>query len=221
MPAPAKTSDAAIVEAARRLVDADGPDALSMLAVAEAVGVRAPSLYKRFPDRDALLDAVAALALDELRARLSGGLAGMARAYRAWARRHPGLYALLYTRRAEGPELVARRAETVAPVLEALAPHVAPEERLPAARLLTAYLHGHVSMELLGAFRLGGDVDAAFEYGLARLTAALGAPSGPRRGGRSARRRAGAPGRRPARASRRTASAGSRGSPARSPRANS
>jgi hypothetical protein len=28
-------------------------------------------------------------------------------------------------------------------------------------------------MELAGAFRLSGDVDAAFEYGLERLTAAL------------------------------------------------
>ena len=68
--APAKTSDEAIVAAAREIVAESGATELSMQAVAEAVRVRAPSLYKRFPSRDALLDAVALGGLAELGAKL-------------------------------------------------------------------------------------------------------------------------------------------------------
>ena len=49
-------------------------------------------------------------------------------------------------------------------------------EALEAARLVTAWATGFISMELAGAFRLDGDLETAFEYGVARLTAAL-APS--------------------------------------------
>lgn len=50
-----------------------------------------------------------------------------------------------------------------------------PEHALERARLFVAWAHGFVSMELAGAFRLGGDVDAAFEYGIDRLADALAA----------------------------------------------
>jgi hypothetical protein len=48
-----------------------------------------------------------------------------------------------------------------------------PEQALERARLVVAWAHGFVSMELAGAFRLGGDVDAAFDFGIDRLTDAL------------------------------------------------
>jgi AcrR family transcriptional regulator len=173
MPALPKTSDGKVVRAARKLLERQGE--LSMLAVAKAVGVRSPSLYKRFPDRDALLEAVANDAAIELEGMLieadrsSSPLPAMARVYRFFAHRSPRAYALLFS---PGPS-VQERAAAVAPLLARMEAMVGARHALPAARLLTAWLHGFVSMELAGAFRLGGHVDEAFDYGLTTLLSAL------------------------------------------------
>jgi hypothetical protein len=58
-------------------------------------------------------------------------------------------------------------------LLEVTARLVGPERALEAARLVTAFAHGFVSMEITGAFRLGGDVDQAFRYGVGVLVDAL------------------------------------------------
>jgi hypothetical protein len=50
-----------------------------------------------------------------------------------------------------------------------------PDHVLDAARTIVAWSSGFVSMELAGAFRLGGDVDAAFRYGIDRLADAIAA----------------------------------------------
>ena len=50
---------------------------------------------------------------------------------------------------------------------------VGSERALDAARLVTAFTHGFVSMELSGTFRLGGDIDEAFRYGVDVLIDAL------------------------------------------------
>ena len=181
--APAKTSDEAIVAAAREIVAESGATELSMQAVAEAVRVRAPSLYKRFPSRDALLDAVALGVLAELGAKMEragrgrvgvGALEAMARGYRDFAKRSPHLYRLLFTTRVESADLDRARAAAVRPVIEALANVVAdPADRLPAARMLTAFLHGFVTMEIDGAFHLHGDVPRAFEFAIAKILAGL------------------------------------------------
>jgi AcrR family transcriptional regulator len=181
MPALPKTSDEKVVRAARRLLERHGD--VSMQAVAELVGVRAPSLYKRFPNREALMQAVSSDTARELGALIAeadraasatAALAAMARAYRAFAHRAPRAYAILLSDR-EGPS-VSEREAAVAPVFARLASLVGGRQVLPAARLLTAWLHGFVSMELSGAFRLGGDVDEAFDYGLQALLGALHSP---------------------------------------------
>jgi AcrR family transcriptional regulator len=50
-----------IRDAALALIDAHGLEALSMRSLARELGVQAPSLYSHFPNKDAVLDAVANL----------------------------------------------------------------------------------------------------------------------------------------------------------------
>jgi AcrR family transcriptional regulator len=180
MAAPAKTSDEAIVKAARRLLETKGTD-FSMAAVAEAVGVQTPSLYKRFRDRDALAADVKRDILDALGRALETGAAGrtgvarlraLAHSYAEFARKRPRLYAFLFSTEGETAEVHAVRIAVVGPVIEALRPF-APGDELNAARTFTAYLHGFVTMEASGAFRMGGDIDASLEYGIELLLRAI------------------------------------------------
>jgi Tetracyclin repressor-like, C-terminal domain len=98
----------------------------------------------------------------------------MARAHRAFAHEYPETYRLLWSRVPKDwrvdAELNVRASE---PVFRAVGALVGEADTLMAARTFVAWAQGFVSMELAGAFRFGGDVDAAFDYGLARLTAAL------------------------------------------------
>lgn len=50
---------ASIVESAARLLHEQGADAVTTRAVAQAAGMQAPTIYRFFEDKDALLDAVA------------------------------------------------------------------------------------------------------------------------------------------------------------------
>ena len=182
-PARARTSYDDIVAAGRDLLEAGGLDAVTMLAVAERVGVRAPSLYKRFADRGALIAAIGGAALNDLVDELEpmtrdpdpgAALVRIAVAYRAFAQRNPRAYELLFMNLPGGSrppaELTAAASEPLLHVTERL---VGSEGALEAARLVTAFAHGFVSMEITGAFRLGGDVDEAYRYGVGVLVDAL------------------------------------------------
>ncbi len=167
--------------AARVLLEAGGPDAVTMQAVADQVGIRAPSLYKRFADRSALLSALADVIAADLAVavappariqRPSDTAKRMASKYRAFARRSPRSYQLLFGAGGAQPSPTAN-AQAAGGVLRVAEALVGPGDALEAARLLVAYLHGFVSMELGGAFRLGGNVTDAFEYGLDTLLRGL------------------------------------------------
>ncbi|MGW1989834.1 TetR/AcrR family transcriptional regulator [Embleya sp. NPDC001921] len=55
-----------IVVAARELLEAEGPDAVSMRRIADRIGIKAPSLYKHFPDKSAVENALIAQGMTEL-----------------------------------------------------------------------------------------------------------------------------------------------------------
>src|SRR5579864_5378341 len=60
-----------IMTAGRRLLDAEGSDAVTMRRIAKAVGITPMAIYRHYPDREALLTALA----DEGFTELAGCLA--------------------------------------------------------------------------------------------------------------------------------------------------
>lgn len=188
MPAHSQTSTAAIVAAGRHLLEERGLDALTMHDVAGAVGVRPPSLYKRVRGRPDLLrlilEDVAGELTSALDAAASSGdpvtdLRAMAAAYRRFARSNPVTYTLMFAPHAV-PGATARSVRSSATFLRVVAEVAGPRHALPAARTIVAWAHGFITMELAGAFRLGDDVEQAWEFGLDRLLAAIGCISGAR-----------------------------------------
>lgn len=178
MPAPSRTTRADIVDAARTLLATGGVDAVTMAAVASRVGIRAPSLYKHVRDREEMLVLVTDSAVEDLAERLRGAegtLPALAHAYRTFAAENPEAFALILGSRAS----VDRLADAAAPVLAAVSALVGDRDALAGARLLTAWMTGFIAMERAGAFRLGGDVEAAFSWGLDRLQSALRTPDQP------------------------------------------
>jgi AcrR family transcriptional regulator len=183
MPAPARTSIEQIIKAGRDILETEGIDGLTMQSIAARVGVRAPSLYKRIRSRNDLLRLVANDAAAELtdevdHAAGSGDprrdLAAAARTFRGFAHRYPGAYTLLLARlpddaRAD-PEWSIKASAAVLRATERLA---GTNDALEAARTVVAWANGFIGMELAGAFRLGGDVDRAFDYGIDHLTMAI------------------------------------------------
>ena len=185
MPTPARTSTEGIIAAARAILETEGIDGLTMQRVAHAVGVRAPSLYKRLRNRGDLVRLVAedvsAQLAQEVDAAARGhdaarDLGAIAHAFRAFAHAHPNAYALIFAPLPDdsriGPEALVAGTAALLRATRELAGEAA---QLEAARTVVAWAHGFVSMELAGAFRMGGDVDDAFDYGIDRITAALGA----------------------------------------------
>jgi AcrR family transcriptional regulator len=182
MPYPAKLTTEAILGAAEHLIDEQGLEGLSLRTLADVLQVRAPSLYRYFPDKESLLRALSG----RFFLALSQGIgparsaADLAHAYRDWALAHPRRYAVLFR---DAPE--AERAGEVdrlraaEPLLEAVR-GLSPEPPLAAARALWAYLHGSVALELQfeGQTRPGLDAEEAFEAGLQALLAGF-ARAGP------------------------------------------
>jgi AcrR family transcriptional regulator len=148
----------ALIAAARELLDADGPGAVSLREAARRVGVSATATYRHFQDKDHLLAAVAAEGFREFSEKLGAaerqaqGFSGMGVAYIEFAVAHPGLFRLMF-----GPLL---RQREIYPDLGAAA-------------------DGAFAALLAGAQRYVGDRDEdvesvayaawSFSHGLARL----------------------------------------------------
>ena len=176
MPTPDRTSLDAIVLAASELLENDGLTGLTMNAVAHRVGVRAPSLYKRVQGRDRLIQLVAEATLTGLAARLDAESSAveLANTLRAFGHERPAAFQLVMTPGPGTPGAGDTFAAVASEAVLRIAGRLAGEEHaLEAARTLTAWATGFISMELNGRFRLGGDVERAWKFGVTRIVDAI------------------------------------------------
>lgn len=161
---------AEITAVARDLLDSEGWDAVTMRAIAERMGIRAPSLYKHIAGKDELRTALVGEAFAETAAVFDAAvegardeppLAAIGRAYRRWALDHPHLYRLMTDGpldRDALPEGV--EAASAAPLVRACSGDG------DLARAAWAFAHGMTILELDGRFPPGADLDAAWRRGI-------------------------------------------------------
>ena len=148
-----------------------GPGALSMRKIAGRVGIKAPSIYKHLPDKEALEIALIADGLREFAEACEAAVAeggepfvAIAAAHRRFALAHPHLYRLINDRplpRTRLPEGLETRA--TAPLRAAAGGDA------DLARAAWAFSHGMVMLELTNRFPPWADIDAAWREGVGAL----------------------------------------------------
>ncbi len=174
----------AVLAAALDLIDNHGADKLTLAAVAERLGIQAPSLYSHVNGLgglksdlsiaataefgDVLADSVMGLSGDE-------ALRSFANAYRSYATRRPGRYALTLAPTLESSETKrkagARTIRATAAVIQSYG--LSKTDAARAGRSLRAALHGFSTLETANGIGSTG-LDESFTYLVDLLLDGLG-----------------------------------------------
>ncbi|WP_419758200.1 TetR/AcrR family transcriptional regulator [Acidisoma sp.] len=180
---------AALINAARVLLAESGTEALSLRAVARRAGVSAMAPYRHFPDKEALLAAVAADGFREFRAALEAAdgsvppdraLLEQGVAYVRFACEQPALFRLMFgpPRQAPHPKLRHDQEQSHSVLAARVAAETAPSLRQSRTLACWSVVHGLASLIIDGQIDTGGTTPEA----LARMVAAAflqqSAPSG-------------------------------------------
>ena len=179
---------AAVVEAAVRLVDEEGVEALSLGRLAERLGIRTPSLYNHVAGLPGLRHELAVYCARDLLDHLTRAVMGrsgadairaLADTYRAYGRDYPGRYAFTLRAPPADDEQMATLAQQVFEVIAAaLRPyHLNDETMVHAIRSLRSIVQGFVSLEIAGGFAMPVLLDDSFHWLINLFIAGLG-PSG-------------------------------------------
>ena len=162
---PTLLTSAGILETAVQMIEREGANALSLRAVASALGVKAPSLYRYFPQKEALEVAVVEEIMNAMLVRMQAASAtadpearfrGMVDAYLRFARERFQLYTFVV--QSGRPETYgSRAAKAVWNLLLEAASSVSGKPDDTAAAVATwSFLHGYATLEHSGAFGVSG-----------------------------------------------------------------
>ena len=167
---------AAVAEGLRQIVHASNPSDLSLRHVAREIGVSPTALYRHFPDKDALLGAMASRGFDVLQeaqrsAYGRGGKRGLTRAARAYVRfaiANPALFRMIFSAPLEQthPFETPPEESAAAVLAEGVAAALGPRARRATIHAATikawTLVHGMAMLILHGQLRLA-DIDALID----------------------------------------------------------
>jgi len=161
----------ALVEAALKMVEQGGVEAVSLRDLAQSLGVSRAAPYRHFPDRDALLATVAArgfedlIALYELALESPGDgrarLRASGRSFYEFATKRPGLYRLMFEsdllNRSPPPAVLLAPAEKSYRLVLRLVAEAFPEADETEVKVRTIIMtstgHGFLTLDHVGRFR--------------------------------------------------------------------
>jgi AcrR family transcriptional regulator len=182
---PAKLSRDTIVNAALTFLDRDGWDALTINALATALGTKGPSLYNHVDSLEDLRRTVRMRVVGDIIDMLNtvgqgrtrdDAVMAMASSYRSYAHHHPGRYSA-FTRMPLGgddPEFTAATRAAAGPVIAVLASYgLDGEDAFHAALEFWSALHGFVLLEMTGVMNGIVDTDTVFSDMVMRLAAGM------------------------------------------------
>lgn len=162
-----------VVQTAVALANANGFEAVTLVSVAEQLGIRIPSLYNHVDGLNGLRYQMRLWGIRQLAEalrRAAVGKAGdeavlsVASAYRQFAHQNPGVYsATLRAAAVDEPELEAVGNEIIEVLIAVLQPYrLGEEDALHAIRGLRSILHGFVDLETSGGFAMSLAKDESF-----------------------------------------------------------
>ncbi len=174
-----------ILNAAAELAEEKGLENISLLQVAEKLGVKPPSLYNHLSGLQELSSGIAKLAIsrleDTIRSAAVGrskenALVAIASAYRKFAKENPELYKAILRFPTYNDSNVQEAGHAVVRILyQVMEPyHYSQEETISFVRGFRSALHGFVSLEEAGFFQsTEANVDRSYEQLVLRLISTI------------------------------------------------
>lgn len=186
-----KINRADIVREGMKLLNQAGIDGVTLKALAEQLGIKSPSLYNHFKNREELLGILAEASLANFYQALLSvkdtkepikNIRLMAEAYLTFALDYPNQYILVqnpnYWRSKEAVGISNQIVSLVQAELQSFS--LSPEKEIHFVRLLRAYLDGFSSFSNREAFKLPVSITESFSFGLDLILAGLVEESGRR-----------------------------------------
>lgn len=174
-----------ILNAAAELAEEKGLENVSLLQVAEKLGVKSPSLYNHLSGVQELSSGIAKLAIARLESTIRNAAVGRSKekalmaiavAYRKFAKESPELYKAILRFPDYSDSGVQEAGHAVVRILyQVMEPyHYSKEETIHFVRGFRSTLHGFVSLEEAGFFQgTEANEDISFERLVSRLLSTL------------------------------------------------
>ena len=174
-----------ILNAAAELAEEKGLENVSLLQVAEKLGVKSPSLYNHLSGLQELSSGIAKLAISRLEDTIRSAAVGRSKenalvaissAYRKFAKENPELYKAILRFPDYNDSSVQEAGHAVVRILyQVMEPYrYTKEETINFVRGFRSALHGFISLEEAGFFQsTEANVDKSYEQLVSRLISTL------------------------------------------------